>query len=156
MRDYRRLEAYHSLDQLTVEVYQAVKHLAPTDFKTVGTQMQRVVCEAVAAIIHGCSTRNATTLLPYTERAHACTEELGQLLRLCKRLQILPEKTADFLLQRQRTAATQLLRLVHRTWLNAERCTGETEWDLSPDSSTDPVGATTPMPRKRVGGQSVC
>ncbi len=153
MRDYRKLDVYHSLDQLALEVFAAARSLAPEDRPVIGDQMQKAVSNALSAVVRGCSTRNYTSFIPYLEEAHGATEELGQWLRVAQRMKMLDLPESDFLLQRQRGCSQEVLRLLKRMLFRAEEA-GE----LSPDIDADAWGqetavggiATLPAPARKV------
>jgi hypothetical protein len=120
MRDHRKLDAFHSLDYLWGELYLALSRMNDEAVRVLGHSMLRTLNEAMGALIHGCSTRNALTFLPYVERAHGYNGELGHYLRQCKRMKFLDDADCEFLIQRQSSCADQLHRLLRRQLILAE------------------------------------
>lgn len=109
MRDYKRVSVYHLLDQLVLEVYDVTRAMPVNDRTLIGVPMLQAATRATTAVIHGCLSRNAVTLLPYVEEAHALTEEIGQHLRMMQRLNLADERALDLLGQRHQSCARLLL-----------------------------------------------
>lgn len=121
MRKVENLDAYITLEQLSLEVYNAARQMAPEDRMMEGEMMRKAITHATTSLVHGCSTKNDRTLIPYIEGAYRYSEEFRQHLRTCKRLRLMPDADVDFLLQRQLSLSSQLIRLLRRTTFNADQ-----------------------------------
>ena len=121
MRKIENLDVYHTLEQLLAEVYQAARQMDPEHRNLEGVLMREASTKALSKLVHGCSTRNDATFVPYIEASHGYSEELRQHLRTCRRFRMLPESEVAFLLQRQQSLSSQLVRLLRRTMFNAEQ-----------------------------------
>lgn len=113
MRDYKRVSVYHLLDQLVGDIYDLTRTLPAGDRAVVGVPMVQAATRATTAVIHGCLSKNAATLLPYIEEAHALTEEIGQHLRVLQRHNLADERTLELLAQRHQSCNKLLLQWRH-------------------------------------------
>lgn len=148
MRDYRRMSVYHLLDQLVLDAYEAVRALPANERSLVGTQLLQSTSQATTAVIHGCLSRNRTTLLPYVERAHALMEEAGQHLRILQRTNAIEEACLTLLYQRQQSCVRLLLQWRETLVLHLDpECIDEPDdpWTVA----EDPPGAKCAKPGRR-------
>lgn len=144
MRDYKRVSVYHLLDQLVLEVYDVTRGMPVNDRALIGTPMLQAATRATTAIIHGCLSRNATTLLPYIEKAHALTEELGQHLRMLQRLNLADEAALELLGQRHQSCIRLLLQWRQTLMLNED---DGSAWTVNEDEAK-PKRQRRPTPPK--------
>ncbi len=119
MQNYKKLSVYHLLEQLTVEAYAAARDLPVDERDLIGTPMLTAVTRSMTRVVHGAMARNNESRLPYIEEAHALSEEVGQHLRMCRRMRLLTQSEVDILTQRQESC-TRLLLQWRQTILLAE------------------------------------
>ena len=161
MRDHKKLEAFHSLDQLSGELYGAVRHLPGPDRQLMGEPLQRSIVDSTASLIHGCSTRNAVTFTPFVAQAHGFIEELGQHLRQCQRNKLFSERDCEFFIRRQQSCALQLRRLLKRQIARADEQRekgrhSEWEWEVECERENEaPAPKRHPYNRRRMDRQNL-
>jgi four helix bundle protein len=112
MRDHRKLEAFQIADELVVEVYSATKEFPDDERFGLTSQMRRSAVSIPTNIVEGSARPSMKDYVRFLGIAFASARELGYLIDLASRLDVLNEDRARKVSTLQGRAAAALNALI--------------------------------------------
>ena len=86
MRDHRKLQAFHLVDEFTLAAYAATRNFPKEESFGLTSQIRRAVVSAGSNIVEGCSRTSERDFLRFLEMAHGSLREAGYQLSIAFRL----------------------------------------------------------------------
>jgi len=112
MRDHRKLEVFHLIDDLVVSVYEHTRRFPATEQFGLTSQMRRSAVSSAANIVEGAARATQKDYNRFLNLSFSSLRELGYYLDLARRLGYLTDQSADELLRSQGRAAAALAALI--------------------------------------------
>lgn len=99
-RDPRKLRAFTMADDLVPKIYEVTKTFPADERFGLISQMRRAAVSIPTNIVEGCARRKTNDYLHFLNIATGSAYELGYLVELSSRLQMMPKAQADLLADR--------------------------------------------------------
>ena len=112
MRDYRKIEAWHLADDLTVAIYQKTQGFPKEELYGVTSQIRRAAYSVPSNIAEGSARESLRDYLHFLYIARASLTETQYFVHLSKRLGYLSEEDHDVLMDQVKDAFRRLHGLI--------------------------------------------
>ena len=107
-RDHRGLLAFQLADALVIEVYRATASFPAAERYGIVSQLRRAAVSVPTNIVEGCARRTQKDFVHFLSTSFASLREVGYLLDLSHRLDMLKNPAAERLIAQQEEAARVL------------------------------------------------
>ena len=111
-RDHRKLEVFHLVDRLVLEIYAVTKALPDRERYGLQSQLRRAAVSTATNLVEGCARRTPGEYCQFLSVAHASAREVSYEMTLCARLGYLSDSSTAPIAEDYDHAAAMLLRLI--------------------------------------------
>ncbi len=92
LRDHRKLKVFHLADERVLTVYKITKQFPRSEQFGLTAQLHRAALSVPTNIVEGCARKSKTEYLNFLNIAFGSLRELGYLLELSFKLELISEK----------------------------------------------------------------